>query len=334
MENVKFSVLIPVYNCKKYIEACVNSILNQQYDNLEIILADDGSTDGSAELCDSFGDERVKAFHKQNEGPLLTRVFAASKATGDYCLFVDCDDYLDDGYFGRLSEIIEKENCDMVVCSFRHVGSDGTFEAATPWKEEKVFSGKDVNAFRREFLLNNYLNSMCTKTVRTEILKNDTTDFSEFARYRHGEDLIQSLYPVFSSKKIVYIPECWYNYRENGSSITHTANADRYKSILAAREFAFGYLEKSGFSDDVHGQYAANIVKSIIGCVKSIAKSDLTQKEKEDIFDGINDNPFYSGTVMNCFDESALDTKTKVIFKLFKIRSYKTVISLISHFSR
>ncbi len=335
MENVKFSVLIPVYNCKEYIVPCVNSILSQRYGNLEIILADDGSTDGSAEICDGFGDARVKAFHKKNEGPLLTRVFAVSKASGDYCLFIDCDDYIDDGYFSRLSGIIERENCDMVVCSFRHVGSDGTYEAATPWKEEKVFSGEEADSFRREFLLNNYLNSMCTKVIRSDILRQDATDFSEFAQYKHGEDLIQALYPVFNSQKIVYIPECWYNYRENDSSITHTADADRYKSIFAAREHAFGYLEKASFfNDEVCGKFTANIVKSVMGCVKRIAKSDLTQKDKEDIFDDINDNPFYSGTVMNCFNESLLDTKTKVIFRLFKIRSYKTVITLISHFSR
>lgn len=334
MEKIKFSVLIPVYNCENYLANCVESVLNQDYENVEIILADDGSTDRTVEICDSFNDERVKVYHKENEGPLMTRVFAFSKATGDYCLFIDCDDYVDKGYLNRLSEIIKKEKCDMVVCSFRRVSEDEVTEAATPWTEEKVFSKKEMDTFRKEFLLNNYLNSMCTKTIRTEILKADTTDFSQFAQYKHGEDLIQSLYPVFNSKKAVYIPECWYNYRVNDASITHTAKPDRYKSILAAREQAFSYLKNSSFyNEETHCRYAALVVKSLMSCAKSIIKADIPQTEKVALFDDINDNDFYNELVAS-YDDSFLDTKTKVVYKLFKIRSYKTVISLISHFSR
>lgn len=334
MEKTKFSVIIPVYNCEKYLKNCVDSVLNQNYENVEIILVDDGSTDCTGAICDSFTDERISVYHKENEGPLLTRVFGVSKATGEYCLFIDCDDFIDNGYLNRLNGIITRENCDMVICSFRRVSADGIADAATPWTEERVFGKGEIDTFRKEFLLNNYLNSMCTKTIRTDILKNDTTDFSSFAAFRHGEDLIQSLYPVFNAEKAVYIPECWYNYRVNDMSITHTAKTDRYKSILAAREQAFTYLKGSAFySYETHCKYAALVVKSIMSCVKSITKAEIPQTEKIALFDNINDNEFFNELVAS-YDSSNLDAKTKVIYKLFKVRSYKTVIPLISHFSR
>ena len=334
MNNIKFSVIIPVFNCREYLNDCVDSILNQNYDNIEIILADDGSTDGSAEICDSFADERIKVYHKKNEGPLLTRVFAVSKATGDYCLFVDCDDYVDNGYFNRLNTIITRENCDIVMCSFRSVGKDRISEAATPWKEERVFSKNDIDIFRREMLISSYMNSMCTKTIRTELLKNDTTDFYSFADCRHGEDLIQSLYPVFNAESAVYIPECWYNYRVNDASITHNVRPDRYKNVLAVRKQAYEYLKASAFCDEeTKRRYTALVVKYLMRCVQGIVKSDITQAEKIAFFDDINDNAFYNELIAS-YDDSFLDAKTKVIYKLFKIRSYKTVISLITHFSR
>lgn len=335
MENIKLSVIIPVYNCKTYLKRCVDSVLKQKYENFEIILADDGSTDGSAELCDSFEDERIKAFHKQNEGPLMTRVFGVSKATGDYSLFIDCDDYVDEGYFERLAGIIEKENCDLIVCSFRHHGAGGTTEAGTPWKIEKVFSGDEINEFLKVFILSTFLNSMCTKTIRTELLKNDKTDFSRFASFRHGEDLLQSLYPVFNAEKIVYIPECWYNYTENDTSITHTVKYDIYSCTLTVLKETYAYLKNAPFFDDkTHSEHAALAVKSLMGSVKYVAKSDLPQKEKIRIFDEIHSNDFYCNEVADFCDESLLDKKTKMVYKLFVMKGYRTLISLICHLSR
>lgn len=334
MNNIKFSVIIPVFNCKEYLNDCVDSILNQNYENIEIILADDGSDNKTAEICDSFKDERIKVYHKENEGPLLTRVFAVSKATGDYCLFVDCDDYIDNGYLNRLNKIITRKNCDIVMCSFRSVGKDKISEAATPWTEETVFNKNEIDVFRKEVLLNNYMNSMCTKTIRTDILKNDTTDFSLFADCRHGEDLIQSLYPVFNAETAVYIPECWYNYRNNSASITHNEEPYRYKSVLAVREHAYTYLKSlTIYDDETNRRYTALVVRYIVSCLKGIVKSDIPQIEKITLFDDINNNDFFNELIAS-YDDSFLDIKTKIIYKLFRIRNYKTVISLITHFSR
>ena len=95
---MKISIVVPVYNCEKYVGDCIESVINQSNDNWELILVNDGSTDKSAEICNSYAEkyrQKIFAFHKENEGQFLTRKFGILKCTGDYVGFLDADDLLD-----------------------------------------------------------------------------------------------------------------------------------------------------------------------------------------------------------------------------------------------
>ena len=100
----RISVVVPVYNVEKYLEKCVNSIVNQTYKNLEIILVDDGATDNSGKLCDELAkiDNRIKVYHKENGGLSDARNYGVERATGDYIGFVDSDDYIDAEMYEKL----------------------------------------------------------------------------------------------------------------------------------------------------------------------------------------------------------------------------------------
>lgn len=333
MGKPDFSVIIPVYNGERFLEECVKSVLSQNYGNFEIILVDDASTDRSGEICDSFSDERIKVFHKKNEGPLLTRVFGVSKAEGEFCIFIDSDDYIDGGYFERLNAIIKEENCDIIVCSFRRVEENKTVDAAIPWKEKKIFSADGLNEFCRVLVLNSFLNSMCTKTIRTELLKSDSTDFTKFSQFRNGEDLIESLVPVFNAKKIVYIPECFYNYRVNNSSITHCINPDRYKSTLAVREHTFNILkESSAFNEEVCTKFANVTIRSLMNFIKGLEKAEISFSEKKAVCESISLNGFYQNCVLNNYCKSELSKSTRTVFELFRKKRYKAMFFLIHCF--
>ena len=109
MDTTLISVVIPVYNIEEYLERCVNSICAQTYRNLEILLVDDGSTDGSGALCDALAekDKRIKVFHKANGGSSSARNVGIAQARGKYIGFVDSDDYISENMYELLYEAIK-----------------------------------------------------------------------------------------------------------------------------------------------------------------------------------------------------------------------------------
>ena len=126
MEEKKVSVIIPVYNVKEYVEKCVETVIKQTYSNLEIILVDDGATDGSGEICDKLAckDQRIEVIHKKNGGLSDARNAGLKVVTGEYYLFVDSDDWISVNMVKRLVDCAEKEDADIVCCGFFDVMKD------------------------------------------------------------------------------------------------------------------------------------------------------------------------------------------------------------------
>jgi len=122
----QISIVVPVYNVEQYLEKCVNSIINQTYKNLEIILIDDGATDSSGKLCDELAkiDNRIKVYHKENGGLSDARNYGVERATGDYIGFVDSDDCIDSEMYEKLYEAIRKENVDVAECNLKIIYPD------------------------------------------------------------------------------------------------------------------------------------------------------------------------------------------------------------------
>jgi len=120
------SIIIPVYNVKQYLKKCVDSVIAQTYKNIEIIIVDDGSTDGSSSLCNEIknDDNRIKVYHKQNGGLSSARNFGIDKAKGEYIGFVDSDDYIDNDMYEVLLDLAEKNNAEMSMCALYDVYGD------------------------------------------------------------------------------------------------------------------------------------------------------------------------------------------------------------------
>ena len=119
-EGFLLSVIVPVYNIKReYLERCIASICNQTYKNLEILLVDDGSTDGSGAVCDEFAkkDERIRVFHKENGGSSSARNLGIENATGEYLGFIDSDDFIEPDMYELLAEAIQKHQVKMAQIS-------------------------------------------------------------------------------------------------------------------------------------------------------------------------------------------------------------------------
>lgn len=330
--SIKFSVNIPLYNGEKYIGRCIESVLNQSYENFEINIVDDGSTDGSYEAVRKYDDKRINYYRKENEGPLLARVLAVEKSHGEYCVFIDCDDYVVPEYLEKINETTEKENCDMVACLFKESCLEEEKNVASLWDEVKIFEGKETDEFCMKFLLNSSMGPMWTKIIKTELLKSDSTDFRRYKMLRNGEDFLQSIYPVFHARKIVFLPYCFYNYCANPTSATHSIRPERFRDILILRKISYDLLKKSAsYSEENEREFFNSFMKTIINCVKEIAACDKAFKEKKELLEAIASDEIYKKASAS-FDKKSLGKMNETVYDLFEKRMYGIMSFSVSGF--
>lgn len=170
---MKISVIIPIYNIKDYLERCVMSVTYQTYRNLEIILVDDGSTDGTAKLCDELAkrDERIKVFHKTNGGSSSARNLGLDNATGEFVGFVDSDDYVEPDMYELLVDAITRTKARMAQISRDEVNEDGSRrpDVCIPPENEVLISSKDM---LRELLMHRGDASFCTRITDIRLFEN------------------------------------------------------------------------------------------------------------------------------------------------------------------
>lgn len=164
------SIIIPVYNTAKYLRECINSVLNQTYSDIEVLLVNDGSTDGSSEICDEYAkqDERVKCFHLENGGVSRARNVGLKAAEGEYICFLDSDDYYAESYVCSMRNLIEENNADVVICNHYDVNEQGDILFASEIPEgyiskellyEKIFLTSEIGGFS------------CTKIYRADLIR-------------------------------------------------------------------------------------------------------------------------------------------------------------------
>lgn len=229
---MKFSVLIPVYNTEKYLEECLQSVLNQTYQDFEIVIVDDGSNDKSALICDRYQESysnQIKVIHQENQGQLASRCNAIQIAQGEYILFADADDLVVENAF----EIINKQltayqNPDMLVYSFYYESDKGSKRKANQLFEEGLV---DLSEVKKLFFTGTGMNNVWTKTVKREVALCSGFDFTSYYLMRCSEDKLHSMVMVDGCKTFAYVYEPLYNYRLFDGSVT------RYYSIESIEKF-------------------------------------------------------------------------------------------------
>lgn len=213
-ETELISIIVPVYNVERYLEKCIDSIIDQTYKNLEIILVDDGSTDKSGEICDLYAkkDNRVRVFHKRNGGLASARNKGLEVAGGKYIGFVDSDDYIASDMYESLHRYM-REDVDVVSCGIIRIDRSGHKTQTCCAKEMVCF---DNMQSLRELLCRHYLEfSACDK-----LFKRDVIGEIRFPNRRVCEDFPFTWSVVKGCNKIINIGESkyYYIYRENSIS--------------------------------------------------------------------------------------------------------------------
>ena len=171
------SIIVPIYNAEKYIKKCVNSLINQTKKELEIILINDGSTDDTLKILKEYKDKRIKLFSNKNQGIGKTRNFGISKATSEYIMFCDSDDYYEPNMCELMYDIAKKEDLDIVICDFFKEYDSGKVE---PFK---VASFDYTTLKETPSLLRTTNLAPWNKIYRTELLKNNNILFEENLKY-------------------------------------------------------------------------------------------------------------------------------------------------------
>ncbi len=223
------SIVVSVYNVEAYLPKCLESVTRQTYDNLDIIIIDDGSTDGSGALCDSFAakDARARVFHQENHGLWAVRNRGQQEALGDYLLFVDGDDYFHDDYVRLLYEAINKDGHQypMAVCGYARVsGEEGDVTTLT----DSVFTVRNRDELIKgffDFSIYWSLSSNWDKMYRKSCL-----DIPFQRKYPRCQDMESNLHALFSKiDHAIFVSNVLYFYRIREGQLTKTKDYQAIK---------------------------------------------------------------------------------------------------------
>lgn len=283
--EVKLSVIVPVFNASEQIFDCVRSITDNSFPNYEIILADDGSTDGSSELCDIFSknDPRIRVIHTKNNGAAAARNAALDTARGYYIAFVDADDCITQDYFETLINELEEAKADAICCNFVDVKADGR-KLPVHVLSKRTVSGtesamRDI-ADRREF----YWSNVCCKIFRADAIAS-----LRFPALRYGEDGWFMFDFLLTEKKLILSDYCGYVYNNNPKSVTSVGARElsrrRDEALLAKHKLDCLPSDDENVKRAFFNEYA----KSINGVAYAASVSKASSELHARITAGINE---------------------------------------------
>ena len=257
--GIRFSILIPVYNVEDYVRVCLQSILDQTYQDFEIIIIDDGSTDQSGQICDDYVSDTIKVYHQKNCGLLATRRKAIQYAKGDYCLFVDSDDVIDKNTLEILNDTILRFQSDLVIFNrllFTRKDFTDKIILKPVFENNKQFIGEGKKELYWNFLTTGDLNNLVIKCVRTDIIKSDKTNYADYNYLTLGEDRFQSFHLIDQACSIIYLSDPLYYYRQNDNSMTHKIDNSRIDTFYKIMDktlvdCCLKYSKKWGFTSEI-----------------------------------------------------------------------------------
>lgn len=276
---MKISIVIPVYNCEDYIEKMIESILNQNYKNYELIIVNDGSTDTTKEKIQKYKQANIKIINQKNGGVSSARNKALSFATGELICFFDADDYIDQGCFEEIIKYFEKNPNIEFLCFGYFSQTDPLNFDIINYKEKFYKSKKEIKEDLVKLYDRALLYNCSNKVYLRKIIEKNKLKFPNF---NFGEDLAFNRLYLDSINNMYNSSKCFYHYiRERNESLTKKYDKDIFK--IRKREFyEFNeYFEKWGLNKDEYYEFSCRrYVERIIACIEIIHSSGLKFKKK------------------------------------------------------
>lgn len=317
------SVIIPVYNVRAYLDECLCSVVNQSFRNMEIILIDDGSTDGSGDLCDKWvrKDKRIRVIHKNNGGLSSARNVGLEDSKGEYVTFVDSDDLIDNEMYDSMIRIFQqKKEVDIVCCAIEQFDNNN-------YQRKASFLKSCNQEFTAVGYLREVLKHKIDNAVWNKIYKRDIIDPVRFEEGKINEDILFNVAILNRVNKLFYIKQPFYKYRIRQGSITKQANPKMFDFINNA--FKIKHFLQKEMKVPLLVEIEGYIFYEMVNYIASIEKynaADHYQKEIKFCKDYILHHPITS------FSNPYWSYKQKI--KFFLVAYFATFYRVLLNQSR
>lgn len=325
-----FSVIVPVYKVEKYLSDCIESVLNQTFDDFEIILVDDGSPDACPEICDSYKekDSRIKVLHKTNGGLASARRAGIKLAEGDYVFNLDSDDLIENDTLECAYRIIKETNCEIVSFSYRWVRDKETVDITNDGLDEGLYNKKDIEKYiYPRLLMDKNMNHMsyylAGKAVKRELLLPHQLGVSE--KISLGEDLC-CVIPCYLNTESVYISKkTAYLYTVRYDSISKAFNTNQIYLIEdVIKEISKNDIEKVADFEKQLCRYSCFMCFAILALAAEGNYFKSIKPIKENIINSLH------GEKIKCAEFENISFKSRVSIFLMKKNCYKTAFYFLN----
>ena len=270
----KVSIIVPIYNAGEYLNQCVESLTNQSYKNIEILLVNDGSTDKSGEICNELQaqDERIRVIHKENGGAASARNIGVKESSGDYVMFIDADDWFELDTVSTLVSHMDNNQLDVARFNYVREFGDKSLEKKNTFLEERVYEGEECKKLCRQVLglvgeelsnpeNMNFLASVCFNVYRRDILTSNGLSFVDIKLIGSFVDGSYNFEVFNYVKKFEFINKHFYHYRKTNSG---AATANYRKNYVERQMVMLGKLEDIIKSNDLGEEFSEAFVSRVM----------------------------------------------------------------------
>ena len=318
MNNYNISVIVPIYNSKEYLKTCIESLLNQTFENFEIILIDDGSTDGSSLICDGYARDydNVKVIHQPNMGVSESRKRALYEAQGDYVTFVDSDDYVKKDFLEILYSNIIKSNSDVVCCNSIDIGLN--------LPQNKKNTKDEILENREKMLEDFFYGKRYAYCIWAKLYKKDILKKIEFPPMKYGEDTYMMLMIMKLNIKIHLIEYSGYYYVQREKSATFSIINQKKANDILKRSKLLNEICKETNNKKLMNLANKDMGKSLYWAIVENSKIDDAKeikkilKEFDDLYKYCKCNNIFKLIVINLFA-----INERFVVNLIKILKWK-----------
>lgn len=316
----KVSIIVPCYGVERFLDRCLNSIVNQTLNDIEIILIDDGSPDRVPEMCDDWArkDSRIKVVHKENGGLGFARNSGIDVAEGEYVAFVDSDDFVDVKMYETLYAEASRLNADAVFCGWNKETFKNAWIKKNDFDAETIIVDKDsvqkmvldmVASAPHERLERKYEMSVWHGIYRKKIIDSHNIRF-ESERVVASEDLPFQVDFLLNSRKVIFVPQFFYYYCLNGTSITAVFKKEHFDRFKYLRNLLMVKLNGVPFGEERCNRFFIGYVRSHLS---HLYKTDIPQKKK--IVENIVYDKYWDDITQN-YPHSNLPFYHRIVYRL------------------